>query len=42
MTLKKLIAAYGIMAVIVIAVNLAILAAAVWLVVKVLQWTGVL
>ena len=42
MTFGKLIGAWGAMAVVALLVNLALLAGAVWLVVKVLQWTGVL
>jgi len=42
MTLGKLFGAWGAMAVAAIVINLALLAGAVWLVVKVLQWTGVL
>ena len=42
MTFKKLISTWVIMAVIVIIINAAILAGAVWLVIKVLQWTGVI
>lgn len=42
MTPGKLFGAWGVMAVGAIIVNLAFLAVAVWLVVKVLQWTGVL
>ena len=42
MTLGKLFGAWGVMALVAVIANLALLAAAVWLVVKVLQWTGVL
>ena len=42
MTFKKMVGAWGIMAVVALIVNAAILVGAVWLVVKVLQWTGVL
>jgi len=42
MNLKQLVGAYGVMAVIALVINGALLAGAVWLVVKVLKWTGVL
>jgi len=42
MSIKKMVVGWGIMAVVFLIINAAILAGAVWLVVKVLQWTGVL
>lgn len=42
MNLKKLVGIYGIAALIALVVNGALLAGAVWLVVKVLQWTNIL
>lgn len=42
MTFKKLISTWVIMVVIAIIINAVILAGAVWLVIKVLQWTGVM
>lgn len=42
MNLKQLLATYGIMAVLVIIINAAIIAGAVWLIVTVLKWMEVL
>lgn len=42
MDAKKMIGAYGVMVVLTVLINAVLLAGAVWLVVKVLQWTGVL
>ena len=42
MTFKKFILAWGLMALVSLAVSLAALGGAVWVIVKVLQWTHVL